>query len=460
MKRFSKLIVALIGVLSLTSCMNLMPTVSRRSRRNSSEEDFSDSTVVERSNKDSNKNSSLVYYEIDYNILNPTVQVGEVINISYRLRDNNWSYLSLSNASDVDSVRSGLSAGYTVFEDHMEVQLFADSAGTYDYRVNLVSKTGVECSQYYYLFVTISDDDPENYYVEHDNDFEVPYLGTYYAYYRIINRRTANNKYFDPNHPFDADFSSAPSITIDGYELVNNNTALMLMLRGLTNTSANGEVLYVKLIDQDGYTYNTETRYIVKPSAYISLENVNNIFIEYGETVSFTAHLYSGIDGSRLSISKEGYDLRAHSGYMVSFEYIDNTKIIFNVTNYGNSDEGWFGLTLVSEDGYSYECWFVGTTNDYFYNHYWVQYNGEYYEYQQDSYFVVILFNRAGNNKLIKDLIISSQNGIVPNATITDINNYTYEYHFVPTRRGRESWTVTAICYDGTQYTGSSEYVF
>ena len=47
--------------------------------------------------------------------------------------------------------------------------------------------------------------------------------------------------------------------------------------------------------------------------------------------------------------------------------------------------------------------------------------------------------------------------GIIPNTTIQNINAYTYEYHFVPTRQGVEQVNLEVTCYDGTSYSTSFE---
>ena len=158
----------------------------------------------------------------------------------------------------------------------------------------------------------------------------------------------------------------------------------------------------------------------------------------------------------KMYISKEGYELISDD-YLMEFDYIDASKIRVKVTNNKNVDEGWFNIRLVSEEGFTYESSFVAVTNDRYMNYYWMQFNGEYFVYNESSYFIVTLFNRHGDNKLIKDMTVTSTNGIIPNATIKDINDYSYEYRFVPTRRGVEVFTIELVCTDGSIYTSGFE---
>ena len=57
-----------------------------------------------------------------------------------------------------------------------------------------------------------------------------------------------------------------------------------------------------------------------------------------------------------------------------------------------------------------------------------------------------------GEHKLIKDMVLTSKYGIVPNVNVYDINAYTYKYSFVIAKKGSDEFTIKLTCYDGTSY--------
>ena len=452
MKRFTKLIFAIASLFSLTSCMNLLPTVSRKPRSSSMDEDSAFIDEKSSNERSSNSNASGEYFVGCDSI--PQGLSGETVSTTFRLiNSSNGQSMPLSAGCYASSFDSSLRMSYHIDYDLFVVELMSSNDGDHEFKVVLKSTSGEAATDYFTYSTSGGDINPDNYIVDYSNDIEVPYSANAAIYFRITNKYSGVVKRFDSSRPYDIDSSDAPSVRVDSFELVDDNTTLFIHVKGLSYTSVDGEHLYVKVIDEDGNTYNTDIHYIVKPMAHIQLDVTNDIFIEYGETVTFTASLFSSVDGSKMRFSKEGYELFANSGYSIELDYIDNTKIIFRVTNSGWSNEGWFGLRLVSEEGFTYESWFVGTTENYYNNNFWLQLNGESVSYQKDSYFTFILFNRRGENKLIKDLIIESTYGIIPRATIRDINAISYEYHFVPTKKGRETWSAKAVCYDGTEWT-------
>lgn len=457
MKRLAKVVLAFLGIFTLTSCMDLLPLPSRRTRSSSFDseeisESFDDSSSGDRfSSKTNIPSYELTEYYIVPSDPNPTGSVGVESHILFSLCDSSGQSLRLSNESRAE-IRSGnLNLNYTVLKEYLEVIVSSTFEGTHQFRVTLKATSGPSRTENYSYTVVGNIESPENYYAEYERNIEVPYDYDRYVDYRLINLYTGTIKQLDPAHPFDADLSAAPSIQILGFELFDDDRILRINLKGVNNTTPEGETLYIKLIDYDGYTFNTETTCIVKPSAVIQLETTEQLIVDYNQSIVVTARLI-GSNGSTVHISKEGYELFSYHGYEVTLDYIDNTKIKVKVSNYQNIDEGSFCIRLVSLDGFVYENWYQVCTTDYYNNYYWMQFDGAYFAYQETSYFVVVLYNMKGEHKLIKDMVLTSKYGIVPNVNVYDINAYTYKYSFVITKKGSDEFTIKLTCYDGTSY--------
>ena len=465
MKKIFKALITSISLLSLTACMNLLPTQSPRTRSSkSSKEEISES--INRSSNEGNSgerssnymSSSALDYFVTSDTYEPTIETNSRVTVRFYLMNSNGYECTLSNNCYITTYSGGLDFEATIRNKYYEVTFIPRMAGDYRYKVTLTASTDSSStrSEYYYLHAYDSGDDSEIYIVDHPNHIEVAYGSDTPVDFYLMNKYTGALKCFDVSHPFDVDISSAPSIQVEFAEVVSDNTILRIYLKGINFTTVEGEVLYVKVIDENGNTYNTELYYFVKPLGQIRIAT-DPLIVNYGETATFTAQLYDGMDGTRMNISKEGWDLSAYEGFVVELDYIDNTKIRVNVTNVRNVSQGFFSIRVLAENGFMYEDWFFICTEDYYYNYYWVQIDGGSFVYQKDSYFRVILYNHHGDNKIIQDLIIETRNGIIPSARLEGLNVISYDYHFVPTRRGTEVFSVTAKCPDGTSWSVGCE---
>ena len=459
MKRIVKTLFVLLGLFSLTSCMDLLPLPSRRTRKSSDEaisENFEDeSSFNQKSNNTKTSYQGETNYYIQCSEPAPNGIANSATIVDFYLVDDYGNHAPLSDRCYVECSNPYLSISWSTFYDYLQVELYATDSGYFSFRVTVIAASGPSRTNNYYYNVGPGSDDVNSYCVEQPDNIEVPYSSDTFFDYRIVNRYTGQARRFNINHPYDV-VSIPSSIQIEYFEFLDNETMLRILIKGIANTTASGDFLTLTLNDEGGNIFDSTVNYIVKPMAQIYIDETSNPIIEYGETVTYTFKLRSGLDGSRMYISKEGYELSS-SDYLMEFDYIDSTKIRVNITNNKNVDEGWFSIRLVSEEGFVYEQWFIAVTSDRYLNYYWLQLNGESFVYGKDSYFAVILYNRHGDNKLIKNLTVTSTYGIIPNTTIQNINAYTYEYHFVPTRQGVEQVNLEVTCYDGTSYSASFE---
>lgn len=459
MKRLAKVVLAFLGIFTLTSCMDLLPMPSRRPRKSSDEaisENFEDESSFNQ--KSSNTRTSYqgeTNYYIQCSEPAPNGITNSTTIVHFYLVDDYGNHAPLSDRCYVEYSNPSLTISWATFYDYLQVELYATDSGYFSFRVTVTAASGISRTNNYYYNVGQGSDDVNSYYVEQPDNIEVFYSSVTFFEYRIVNRYTWQARRFNINHPYDV-VSIPSSIRIEYFEFLDNETILSIAINGIANTTASGDFLTLTLNDEEGNIFDSTVNYTVKPMAQIYIDETSNPIIEYGETVTYTFKLYNGLDGSRMYISKEGYELKSND-YLMELDYIDNSRIRVRITNYKNIDEGWFFIKVVSDQGFTYEGGFVAVTNDRYLNYYWLQLNGESFVYGKDSYFAVILFNRHGDNKLIKDLTVTSTYGIIPNTTIQNINAYTYEYHFVPTRQGIERVNLEITCYDGTSYSASFE---
>ena len=403
----------------------------------------------------SSSSSSSTNYHFGCSNENPSGYVGQTTTVSFYLYDDEGNHPNLSPSScSVQCMDNGLQAGYRVNGTVLDVDLTGLEPGSHRFKVTLKTTKGTSHTKNYYYDAIENANDPSSFYVDYPNNIEIWNGSLNEVPFRIINRYSGYVKKFNASNPFNIDYTDAPSVVLDSYDLWDGNTFLVLRLKGISNTTAEGEVLHIRVTDESGNSYDNDVRFIVKPPAYVELaDRPGEIILDPGQTVTLSAYLYSGLDGKRLYISPADYGLMTNdSNYVLELDYIDNTKIRFTVTNLGNTQEGSFGIRLTSQDGFSYENWFYTCTTDFRTNYYWLQFTGESYGYQVDSWFIVALFNRNGDNKLMKDIYITSTRGIIPSATIKDVNDYTYEYHFTPMNKGFEDFNIRVVCYDGTEY--------
>ena len=447
-KIFKKLLIGVIASLSLTSCMDLLPTPSRRSKRPSSDDEISES----RNNISDNELSTRHYDDpYDCSVYAPSFVdnaiVGELVTIRFYLLDNQNNEVEITDESKVNIATGKLDYSFRVTKYYLEMDLCSQYTGKHSYGITLVSTKGKSYSQYYKLYVYEAEQMID---IQRDDNIEIPLYGEFFAHCWIYNRHTGESIRFNPSYPCEIDASHAPSVTVESVDVFDNNTTLEIKLRGNNTTTPEGEYLLVKLFDYDGNTYDTQMRYVVKPNYYVQVDDTP-IYVDYGETKTVTLRL---IDENQrtVNMSKEGYDFMSYGMFEITLDYIDNSKMKIRITNANNVDNGNIRIRIKSLEGFTYEGWFEVTTSTYYENYYWLQLDGEDISYNKDSYVRFILYNRYGQNKLIKDLSITSNNGIIPSADIKDINAYTYEYRFVPKRHGTEHWRAKVTCYDDSTY--------
>ena len=435
-----------------------MPSRRTRSSSLNSEVMNEDYSTNERSSNSRTSRTSYAgetNYYIDCSDPAPTGYVNERIVVYYYLVDDNGQRAELSDGCSAVCSDQSVEISWIRQRDYFQVELYTTYVGYYQFRVTVKAASGPSRTNNYYYNVVADNEDPNGYFVERLTNIDIYYSTNYAFEFRIVNKYNWLARMLDTSHPYDI-ISISSSIQIESFEICNNQTTLRIWINAINNTSVDGDRFTLVIYDNEKNSFDTWVDYVVKPNAHISVEGIDNLLIDYGETVTYTFKLYNGMDGSKMYISKEGYELISDD-YLMEFDYIDASKIRVKVTNNKNVDEGWFNIRLVSEEGFTYESSFVAVTNDRYMNYYWMQFNGEYFVYNESSYFIVTLFNRHGDNKLIKDMTVTSTNGIIPNATIKDINDYSYEYRFVPTRRGVEVFTIELVCADGSIYTSGFE---
>ena len=237
MKRLSKLIITLIGVLSLTSCMSLMPTVSRRSKSSSQ---LSEDEISEKSNQKSSSSLSYDPYDCHITCSNnyARAEMNEMVHVRFTMTKSNGEVIPLSSSSYIEPADYDIYYDQILTEEYLEAIVSSPYIGTHGYRVCLFSKYGQSCRDTFYFVVDGDEEDPNNYYVSHPEYFDVPNGSVLGLDFMIVHRVTGSIKRFDPSHPFDADISDAPSIYIDGYELLDDNTLLRVYLKGIDNTAS------------------------------------------------------------------------------------------------------------------------------------------------------------------------------------------------------------------------------
>ena len=289
MKRLAKIFLAFLGIFTLTSCMDLLPMPSRRTRSSSlsSEVMNEDYSTNERSSNSRTSRSSYTgekNYYIETSDPAPNGFVYQTVSVYFYLTDDNGQHAELADNCFVESFSPDLTVAWAREYDYLEVLLNATNSGYYQFRVTVKATSGPSRTNNYYYNAVEGVDDISNYYVEHGDNIDAYYMSDTFLHFRILNKYNGNARRFDINHPYDV-ISLPSSAQIEYFDFVDNETTLRIVIKGFDYTPAEGHQFYLVLFDEAGNSFDTWLTYIIKPAAYLSIDGIDETpLIEHGET--------------------------------------------------------------------------------------------------------------------------------------------------------------------------------
>ena len=429
MKRLAKLIIALTGALSLTSCLSLLPTGGPRRKSESSirSGDFSSGSG-------------------DYTLDGPRgsygMEIGSEIWWTYSVSDNVTGEQLMINDYYVEH-DEGIDVYDSLLGDSRLLELRVNSyqTGIYNFKITLTISSGESFTRQNRVIVD------SNYF---DNDIHVDYPcevqitreSSFGLYFRAYDNRTGQNMSFDASHPYDIGYLDTQIIDVTNYHLEDDNRSLYLDI--LSNKNGASE-LDIKLVFNDGSTFNVTIFVFVRPDIWFECRD--SLVVDYGESINATFEVYQ-YDPPRgqmpLDIDPNNLFIETNGGF--TYEVVDfyDNKITLKITNQGYGDYGNLTIYYYDENGTYFEWGNEIISMEVFLRDRWVGVDFGMVERLATSTIKIYLGTRYGY-ATIYSLSIEARNDIIPDLESTIVNTESYEYTFIPYSAGYEELEITVV---------------
>lgn len=433
MKRLAKLLIALTGVLSLTSCLSLLPTGGPRRR--------SESSIRSGDFPYDNFSGSG-----DYTLNGPRgtycLQMGSEIWWNYSVSDNMTGEQLIINDYYVEH-DDGIDIYESLQYDKRSLELRVNSyqTGIYNFKITLTISSGESFSRQNRVIVDSNSVD-NDIYIDYPCEVQITRESSVDLYFRAYDNRTGRDVSFDASHPYDIGYLDTEVVDILGYHLEDNNRYMYLNI--LSNKNGASE-LDLKLIFNDGTTYNVTLFVFVRPDIWFECRD--NLVADYGESIyaTFEVYQYDPPRGqSPLTIDPNNLYIEINNGFIYEVADLYDNKISLLITNDAYNDYGNLTIYYYDENGTYFEWGIEIISMEVFLRDRWINYDIGVLERLATSSIKFYLSTRY-SYAMIHSISIEAQYDIIPDLSTTVVNSDVFEYTFVPTTSGTEELLITIV---------------